>query len=89
MERPNPAQVYNIADGRPAPPQEVLRFAARLIGAPLPQEIDYTAAKLSDMARSFYTETKRVDITRVRTELGWEPLYEDYKSGLKAISAKT
>ncbi|MGB0906186.1 MAG: SDR family oxidoreductase [Maricaulaceae bacterium] len=88
MERPNPAQVYNIADGHPAPPQDVLRFAATLIGAPMPQEVDFSDAELSDMARSFYTETKRIDITRTRSELEWEPRYEDYKSGLKAIADK-
>lgn len=86
MARPNPAQVYNIADGDPAPPQDVLRYAAELIGAPMPETVDYENATLSDMARSFYTETKRVDITRARAELGWEPRYAGYKSGLKAIA---
>jgi len=85
MAHPNPCQVYNIADGNPAPPQDVLHFAADLIGAPRAPEKDWETADISDMARSFYTETKRIDITRAKTELGWTPRFPTYRDGLAQI----
>ena len=85
IDRPNPMRVYNIADGHPAPPQDVLDYAADLIGAPRAPRVDHDDAKLSDMARSFYRETKRVDSGRARTELEWAPKYQTYKEGLRHI----
>lgn len=82
IERPNPARVYNIADGHPAPPQDVVRFAARLLGLPSPLVMSHDDDRLTPMARSFYTECKRVDISRARRELGFDPAYTDYRLGL-------
>lgn len=82
---PNPLRIYNLADGHPAPPQDVLDFAAELIHVPRPPRVDHKTANISDMARSFYTETKRISNARAITELGWTPNYPDYKSGLRAV----
>ncbi|MEP6342626.1 MAG: hypothetical protein ABJ275_04865 [Maricaulaceae bacterium] len=84
IHKPDPTQVYNLADGRPAPPQEVLRFAARLLGTIVPvASLDET--KISDMVRSFYSETKRISIDKARTALGWHPAYDNYNVGLMHI----
>ena len=85
IDRPDPLRVYNLADGNPAPPQDVLNFAADLIGAARPPEIPHTSSKLSDMARSFYKESKRVDNSRARRELGWVPQFSTYQEGLRQI----
>ena len=85
MQAPNPMQVYNIADGRPAPPQDVLDFAARLIGAPLPPRIGLDSPDISQMARSFYTETKSISNRRAQSELSWLPALENYQIGLMSI----
>jgi len=82
IENPNPARVYNIADGNPAAPQEVLNFGARLLGLPLPPEVDVADPSVSDMARSFYKDNKRVDISRARTELGFVPVFYSFRQGL-------
>ncbi len=79
---PNPTAVYNVADGNPAPPQEVLAFGAALLSLPPPPEIAYDDEALSPLARSFYNDSKRVDITRARAELGFTPHYPDYRAGL-------
>lgn len=86
MAHPNPATVYNIADGHPAPPQDVLHFAADLLSTPRAIETTINDPKVSEMARSFYSETKRVDITRAKRDLGWSPQYPDYKAGLMSIA---
>ena len=36
------------------------------------------------MARSFYKETKRIDISHAKRGLGWAPKYENYRQGLMA-----
>lgn len=84
VKHPKPLQIYNLSDDRPAPPQAVLEFAADLIGAERPKKVAHDHAELSDMARSFYTETKRVSNQRAKDHLGWKPLYPNYKLGLMA-----
>lgn len=84
IDAPNPMRVYNLADGHPAPPQDVLNFAADLIDVPRPPELEHDSANISDMARSFYTETKRINSSRAQAELGWSPKYKNYRQGLMA-----
>ena len=84
IDKPDPLKIYNLADGNPAPPQDVVNFAADLIDAQRPPQLDHDTADISDMARSFYTETKRIDISRAKNDLGWSPIYENYRQGLMA-----
>ena len=85
IARPNPLRIYNLADGAPSPPQDVLGFAAKLCGAPPPPRVSVSSEEISDMARSFYSETKRISHARARKELGWEPDYGNYQTGLMSI----
>jgi nucleoside-diphosphate-sugar epimerase len=87
IERPAPGRAYNVADDEPAPPGEVIAFAAELLGVPVPPEVPFEAAALSPMARSFYAESKRVSNRRIRDELGVDLAYPDYRAGLRAILA--
>ena len=86
INAPDPITIYNLADGNPAPPQDVLDFAADLIDVPRAPRLDHDTADISDMARSFYAETKRVSNNRAMEKLGWTPRYPDYKTGLTAIA---
>ncbi len=79
------SRVFNLCDDMPAPPQDVLEHAASLLGMPPPPEVSFEEADLSPMARSFYSDSKRVRNDRAKRELGWSPLYPDYQSGLAAI----
>ncbi|SIO48728.1 Nucleoside-diphosphate-sugar epimerase [Rhodovulum sp. ES.010] len=84
MARPRPGAVYNVADDEPAPPQDVIAFAARMLGRPLPPETPFEEADLSPMARSFYAESKRVANNRIKAELGVHLRHPDYRTGLAA-----
>ncbi len=77
--------VFNGSDDEPAPPQDVLAYAAGLLGLPLPPEVPFETAKLSDMARSFYGESKRVRNDRIKRELGVHLAFPTYREGLKAV----
>jgi nucleoside-diphosphate-sugar epimerase len=87
LARPNPGRVYNVADDEPAPPGDVVAFAAMLLRRPVPPEVPLEAAGLSPMARSFWDESKRVSNRRIRDELGVDLLYPDFRAGLRAILA--
>jgi nucleoside-diphosphate-sugar epimerase len=87
MTSAGPDGVFNITDDEPSPPQDVVAHAARLLGLPTPPDIPFATAELSEMGRSFYAESKRVRNTRMRTVLGYEPVYPTYREGLAAILA--
>jgi nucleoside-diphosphate-sugar epimerase len=85
IQRPNPGAVYNVCDDDPAPPEDVLSYAAHLLNLPEPPEVDYATADLTPMARSFYAESKRVRNARIKTELEVRLKYPDYRQGLRAL----
>lgn len=86
VARPNPGAAYNVCDDDPAPPQDVIVEACRLLGRMPPPEIPFDAAELSPMARSFYGESKRVSNRRIKEELGVRLRYPTYREGLAALT---
>jgi nucleoside-diphosphate-sugar epimerase len=79
--------IFNASDDEPAPPEDVLAYAADLLGLPPPPEIPFEEAELTPMARSFYGENKRVRNDRIKRELDVELAFPTYRDGLKAIAA--
>jgi len=78
--------IWNVADDEPAPPQDVIGFAAALLGLEPPPEERFEGATLSPMAREFYADNKRVSIAKAKAELGFAPAYPTYREGLKALA---
>ena len=87
MERPRAGAVYNVADDEPAPPQDVVTFAAGLLGVPPPPEVPFDPATLTPMAASFYSESKRASNRLIREELGVALRYPTYREGMRALHA--
>ena len=79
-------QIWNVADDEPAPPQDVIAYAAALLGVGPPPEEPFDQARLSPMAREFYADNKRVSIAKAKSELGFAPAYPTYREGLKALA---
>jgi nucleoside-diphosphate-sugar epimerase len=79
--------IYNVADDEPAPPEDVVAYAAELLGLPVPPEVPFARAGLGDMAASFWAECKRVRNTRIKTALGVALAYPTYREGLRALIA--
>jgi nucleoside-diphosphate-sugar epimerase len=73
--------LFNVTDDEPAPPQDVVACAAKLMGVEPPPEIAYEDAAMSPMARSFYGEVKRVSNAKIR-KMGYEFLYPNYRAAL-------
>lgn len=82
-----PAGAYNLSDDLPAPQNDVVAYAAQLLGMPPPPFVPLDT--LSPMARAFYGENRRVANGRAKRVLGWRPAYPDYRFGLRALSATT
>jgi nucleoside-diphosphate-sugar epimerase len=85
MAKPNPGRAYNVADDEPCPPQDVVEYAAKLLGLPVPHDVPFEQAQLSAMARSFYEDSKRVSNARVKQELGYQFKYPSFRDGLKGL----
>jgi len=85
MARPNPGAVYNVCDDAPAPPQDVIAHAAHLLDLPMPPTVPFEEAEMSPMARSFYSESKRVSNDRIKHELGVNLIFPSYRDGLPAL----
>jgi nucleoside-diphosphate-sugar epimerase len=87
IARPRAGGIYNLCDDEPAPPQDVIAYAAGLAGLALPPEVGVET--LSPMAQRFYAENKRVSNALAKQELGWKPAYRTYRQGLDAIWNQT
>ena len=88
MQRPRPGAIYNVCDNDPAPPQDVLAYAAELLDVPLPPAVNFEEADMTPMARSFYAESKKVSNDLILNELGVELMYPDYRTGLQQMLAQ-
>ena len=78
--------VFNVTDDLPAPPQDVVAYAAGLMGVEPPPEISFDTAQLSPMARSFYGENKRVSNAAIK-QVGYRFRYPDYRLAFDAMWA--
>ncbi len=87
IRQPRPMAIYNVTDDNPCPPQDVVTFAAGLMGIDPPPEVPFERANFTEMARSFYSENKRVSNRLIHEELGVSLLYPTYREGLQALWA--
>ncbi|MFM7445558.1 MAG: SDR family oxidoreductase [Tabrizicola sp.] len=89
IRQPNPGAAYNVCDDNPCPPQDVIGYAAKLLGMPEPPAVPFeeVAPTMTPMALGFYSESKKVRNDRIKNELGVNLLYPDYPEGLAALLA--
>jgi len=87
IAQPDPGAAYNVCDDEPAPPADVTAFAAALLGVEPPPEEPYerAAATMSDMAKSFWRDNRRVSNLKIKDKLGVKLAHPDYRAGLRAI----
>jgi nucleoside-diphosphate-sugar epimerase len=76
--------IYNLADDEPASSEDVLLYAAQLLGVTPPPPMPIAAIE-SPMARSFYSECRCVSNQRIKNDLGVRLAYPTYREGLQAI----
>ena len=80
-----PPGAYNLGDDWPCSGNEVTEHACRLLGVEPPPLESLEAANLSEMARGFYMENRRVANGKAKRVLGWSPRYPTYLEGLAGL----
>lgn len=82
-------EIWNVADDLPASNADVVAYACELLGQPVPPALpwDEAAPTMSPMARSFYSESRKVRNGKLKRELGVVLRYPTYREGLSAIAA--
>lgn len=85
MQRPGAGRVLHLCDDWPCAPGDPVAFGAELLDMAPPPLIPFDDADLSEMARSFYSECKRVGNGMTKAALDWRPQYPTYREGLRAI----
>jgi nucleoside-diphosphate-sugar epimerase len=85
IAHPTAGAIYNVADDEPAAPDQVVAYAAKLIGVPPPPEIAFEDADLTPMARSFYEGSRRIANARIKSELAVKLRYPTYREGLASL----
>ena len=81
------SDIFNVSDDLPAPPQDVVDHAAHLLNISPPEAISFEKSQLSDMAKSFYSETKVIKNTKIKNKLNYKLKYPNYKKGLEEIAS--
>ena len=83
-------RVFNLSDDEPAESATVIEEAARLLGVPPPPAIPFEQAHagMSDMARSFWADNRRVASRKTQEALGLRWRYPTYREGLAGILAE-
>ena len=79
------AKIFNLSDDLPAKQLDVAKFAASLLTRKSPQTVSLESDLVSEMARSFYKEEKKVSNTRLKDELGYKLVFPSFKEGLFSI----
>ncbi|HEX9206022.1 MAG TPA: SDR family oxidoreductase [Candidatus Deferrimicrobiaceae bacterium] len=84
MERGKDGAVYNVADGSPGTITQYYNAVADLIGLPRPPEVGMEEARrsMSPGMLSYLSESRRLDVRRMREELGVTPRYPNLAAGL-------
>jgi nucleoside-diphosphate-sugar epimerase len=88
--RPAGPRVMHLVDDEPAESAVVVEAAARLLGIAPPPAIPFEQALpgMSAMARSFWSENRRVANAATKAALGIAWRYPSYREGLAAILAE-
>jgi len=87
MAKPQPDAIYNLCDDEAAEQAEVVAYACRLLGAPVPPPVEFEEAvkTMSPMARSFWDDQRLIDNSKIKRDLGFALRYSMYREGLTAI----
>jgi nucleoside-diphosphate-sugar epimerase len=87
QDRPAGRRILNLADDEPSESAAVVTEAAALLGIAPPQEVTFEDAlpTMSPMARSFWSENRKVSSAKTKAALGIAWTHPTYREGLRAI----
>jgi len=77
-------RIYNVTDGNPTTMTEYFERVAALTGMPAPALVSRAEAEkaVSPGLWSYLAESRRIDSSRIREELGFAPRFKDLRLGI-------
>tara|TARA_B100000686_G_scaffold79072_1_gene85274 strand:- start:1674 stop:2606 length:933 start_codon:yes stop_codon:yes gene_type:complete len=85
IKKAGPSSLYNVCDDSSSSSKEAIEFACKLLKTDPPPLLQFEQAELSEIARSFYLDNKRIRNDKMKKELNIQLKYPDYQAGLVAI----
>lgn len=86
LERGRAGSSYNIVDDASVSWRELFTGTAEALGAPAPRQLpDWLIRAAAPYVGAMLATSMRVSNAKAREELGWEPAYPTYRSGLQAL----
>ena len=85
INKPVEGKLFNISDNKPSSSEDFLDKAAELISHPKLERVPFEAADLSEMASSFYAESKKVSNKKIVEELDYNFKFPTFIEGLQNI----
>jgi nucleoside-diphosphate-sugar epimerase len=85
IARAQPGGIYNVCDDEPAAPGDVVAYVCELLSREPPPEIPFDEADISPMAKSFWSDNRRVRNDRMKQDLGVRLDFPDYRIGIRGI----
>ena len=85
IAQPQPGQIYNVCDDEPSAPGDVVAYVCELLGQKPPPEIPYGDTEMSPMAKSFWSDNRRVCNNRIKEDLGVRLDFPNYRVGIRGI----
>ena len=82
---PVEGRLFNISDNEPSTSEDFLDKAADLISHPKLKRVPFESAEISDMAASFYAESKKVSNKKIVEQLDYKFKFPTFIEGLENI----
>ena len=86
IEKSSDHVIFNVCDDEPSSSADVVRFGCELLGVQPPPPIPFEQAGLSEMAKSFWADNKRVRNQRMKSVFGVTLRYPSYREGLRSLT---
>ena len=85
--KPKSGEIYNVCDDEPASQSDVVEFACKLLGVPLPRMVQFEEAfkDMSEKSKTFWVDDRRVSNNKIKMELGVTLSYPTYREGLSSL----
>lgn len=85
IAQPRPGGIYNVCDDEPAAPGDIVAYVCELLSREPPPEIPYDDADMSPMAKSFWSDNRRVRNNLMKESLGVKLDFPDFRVGIRGI----
>jgi hypothetical protein len=85
IDSPRAGEKFNVSDDEPASVNTVQQFGAKILNKNNLKEILFEDADLSEQAKSFFSDNKRISNEKIKKYFNLKLDYPNYRIGLKSV----